>query len=251
MKLTIVGCSGSIPGPDSAASCYLVEADGFALVLDLGSGALGPLQQFTDLASIGSVLLSHVHADHCMDVIGLTVALQYGPAATRDAIPVLGPTGLVARVEQLHGVRGDADRSSLARWVALQEVEASTWSVGPFQVTARAVDHPVPTYAYRIEHGGRVLAYSGDCAPSPGLDEVTAHADLALVEASFVEDAANERGVHHTGREAGELATRVGIGRLVLTHVPPWFDREAAVDAARAVFPGPVEAARPGVSYEV
>lgn len=251
MRVTVIGCSGSIPGPTSASSCYLVEADGFALVLDLGSGSLGPLQRFTDLTSIGSVLLSHVHADHCADVTSLTVALQYGPAATRAAIPVLGPPGMVQRVEQLHGVRGEADRVSLARWLALRDVEASTWSVGPFQVTARAVDHPVPTYAYRVEHGGRVFAYSGDCAPSPGLDEVAAGADLALIEAAFVEDPANDRGVHHTGREAGELATRTGIGRLVVTHIPPWHDPEAAAAAARAAFAGPVDLAQPGASYDV
>ena len=27
MKLTVIGCSGSYPGPDSSASCYLLEAD--------------------------------------------------------------------------------------------------------------------------------------------------------------------------------------------------------------------------------
>jgi ribonuclease BN (tRNA processing enzyme) len=41
MRLTVVGCSGSMPGPHSPASCYLLEADGFRLVVDLGSGALG------------------------------------------------------------------------------------------------------------------------------------------------------------------------------------------------------------------
>jgi ribonuclease BN (tRNA processing enzyme) len=72
MRLTIVGCSGSFPGPDSPASCYLVEAehDGatFRLVLDLGSGALGHLQRYTDLESVDAVVLSHLHADHCLDI---------------------------------------------------------------------------------------------------------------------------------------------------------------------------------------
>ena len=47
MRLTMVGCSGSMPGPHSAASCYLLEADGFRLVVDLGSGAVGALQRYT------------------------------------------------------------------------------------------------------------------------------------------------------------------------------------------------------------
>ena len=45
MRLTMVGCSGSMPGPHSAASCYLLEADGFRLVVDLGNGAVGAQQR--------------------------------------------------------------------------------------------------------------------------------------------------------------------------------------------------------------
>ena len=77
MKVTVVGCSGSFPGPDSAASCYLLEApyDGrtFRLLLDLGSGALGPLQRYADLESIDAVALSHLHADHCLDLCSFYV----------------------------------------------------------------------------------------------------------------------------------------------------------------------------------
>jgi ribonuclease BN (tRNA processing enzyme) len=68
MRLTVVGCSGSMPGPDSAASCYLLEADGFQLVVDLGNGALGGLQRYTALSRIDAVALSHLHADHCLDL---------------------------------------------------------------------------------------------------------------------------------------------------------------------------------------
>ena len=251
MKLTVVGCSGSIPGPASAASCYLVEADGFALVLDLGSGALGPLQRHLDLADIDTILLSHLHADHCIDLTSLTVAMQHGPSAREEAIPVLGPTGLDARDEELHGVHDQAGSDELGALLAFAEVVEGSTPIGPFLVTARRVEHPVEAYAYRIEHGGRTLVFSGDCAPCAGLDEVATGADLALVEAAFEESPDNRPGVHHTGREAGETAARAGVSRLLVTHVPPWHDPEAAAVAARAAFSGPVEIARPGVSYEV
>jgi ribonuclease BN (tRNA processing enzyme) len=251
MKLTVVGCSGSIPGPDSAASCYLVEADGFALVLDLGTGSLGPLQRHIELDKIDTILLSHLHADHCIDLTSLTVALQHGPYDRREAMPVLGPAGLAARVEELHGVHDESESDQLGALLAFAEVTEGSAPVGPFMITARRVEHPVEAYAYRVEHGGRTLAFSGDCAPCAGLDEIASGADLALVEAAYDENPANPPGLHHTGREAGELAARVGVGRLVVTHVPPWFDREAAADAARSAFAGPVEVARPGVSYEV
>jgi ribonuclease BN (tRNA processing enzyme) len=103
MRLTVVGCSGSFPGPASAASCYLVEATGaddrtWRILLDLGSGALGPLQRYTSLYDVDAVLLSHLHPDHCLDLTGLYVALKYRPAGPAPAVPVHGPTGTAQRL---------------------------------------------------------------------------------------------------------------------------------------------------------
>ena len=93
MQLTIVGCAGSFPGPDSAASCYLIEADGFRLVMDLGSGALGPLQRCCGLDEVDAVCLSHLHGDHCLDMCGYSVARTYhpdGPAAPAAGLRAAG-----------------------------------------------------------------------------------------------------------------------------------------------------------------
>lgn len=249
MRLTVIGCSGSLPRPDTAASCYLVEAAGFRLLLDLGSGAIGPLQRVLNLRGIDAVLLSHLHADHCLDLCGLYVALKYGPGAEAgQRLAVHGPAG---SAERLAAAYGYPEGRELDEVFAVHEVAAGDWRLGPFTVSARRVEHPVEAYAYRLEHDGRVLAYSGDCAPCPGLDVVAAGADLALVEAGFEESPDNPPGHHHTGREAGELAARARVGRLVVTHVPPWNDPEATAAAARAAFAGPVEAARPGAAYEI
>ena len=75
MRLTVVGCSGSVPGPDSAASSYLVEQDGFRLLLDLGSGAFGALQRHLDPAEVDAVVLSHLHPDHCFDLAPMIAIL--------------------------------------------------------------------------------------------------------------------------------------------------------------------------------
>ncbi len=74
MELTVIGNSGSFPGPASPASCYLVSAayEGrtWRILLDLGSGALGALQRYTDALAIDAVLFSHLHPDHCLDLCG-------------------------------------------------------------------------------------------------------------------------------------------------------------------------------------
>src|ERR1700759_4417054 len=97
MRLTIIGCSGSFPGPESPASSYLLEAEGFRLLLDLGSGALGVLQRHADLYSIDAVALSHLHPDHCLDMCGYWVARRYAPGGpsprSRSTPPIAPPNG--------------------------------------------------------------------------------------------------------------------------------------------------------------
>jgi ribonuclease BN (tRNA processing enzyme) len=93
MRLTVIGCSGSFPGPASAASCYLLEADGFRLVIDMGNGALGALQRYAPLFGVDAIALSHLHADHCVDVYSYSIARTYAPDGPQPPIPVYGPAG--------------------------------------------------------------------------------------------------------------------------------------------------------------
>src|SRR5262245_38008969 len=111
MRLTIVGCAGSFPGPDSAASCYLVEApyDGrtFRFVLDMGNGALGPLQRYVPFDEIDAVALSHLHADHCFDLASLYVVRRYHPKGAMSRIPVYGPEDTAARMARAYDLSPD------------------------------------------------------------------------------------------------------------------------------------------------
>ena len=109
--------------------------------------------------------------------------------------------------------------------------------------------HPVASYGLRISVDGFTLGYSGDTGPCPGLDVVARDVDLLLAEASFRSGDDNPPDLHLTGRDCGEAAARAGARRLLLTHVPPWFDREHAAAEARAVYDGPVDIARPGETY--
>ncbi len=242
-----------MPGPRSAASCYLVEHDGFALVLDLGSGALGSLQRYVQPAAVDAVLLSHLHADHCLDLCGMYVALRYTPTDAPDArvrpdlLPVYGPAGTGERIAAAYGV-GPAE---LGRVLAFHEVRPGRFRLGPFEVTAAPARHPVESHALRLTAGGRSLVYTGDTAPCGPLDELAAGADVLLAEASFTRTAANPPDLHLTAREAGELAERASVGRLVVTHVPPWYDPADAVAEAATAYRGPCVAAEPGLAVEL
>lgn len=252
MRLTVIGCSGSLPGPDSAASCYLLEAPYagriFRLLLDLGSGALGPLQRCVELESIDAVALSHLHADHCLDLCGFYVFRKYYPRGPLGPLKVHGPAGAAERMARAY----DLDPEPGMR----AEFNFSTYpdeplAVGPFTVTVAAVDHPPPAYALRITESSRTLVYSGDTAPCEALDRLAEDCDLLLAEAAFRERPGNAPHLHMTGRQAAETAARAGVGRLVLTHVPPWFARADVLAEASPHFSGDVSMAAAGNVYDV
>ena len=159
MRLTVVGCSGSIPSPYSAASCYLLEADGFRLVVDMGSGALGALQRYVRLAEVDAVALSHLHADHFIDMCSFWVARTYWPQGVLR-VPVYGPTDTATRIARAND---DPDVTGTFDFVRLIP---GGHQIGPFTVTVGHVAHPVETFAFRFEHGGQVLTYSGDTGAS-------------------------------------------------------------------------------------
>ena len=127
-----------------------------------------------------------------------------------------------------------------------------TLDIGPFRVTVDRVNHPVETFAARLEHDGRVLTYSADTAPCEALIRLAQNADLFLCEASYLDGEDNPPDLHMTGREAGEHATKAGVARLLLTHlVTAWGSEAESYEAAASTFAGPLEVVRPGARYDI
>ncbi|CAB4732192.1 MAG: MBL fold metallo-hydrolase [Actinobacteria bacterium] len=255
MRLTVIGCSGSYPGPDSSASCYLVEAehdDGsgprtWRLLVDLGSGALGELHRYIDPLTVDAVLISHLHADHCLDLCGYYVMRKYHPTGAQPQLTVWGPSDTADRMARAYDLPLDPGMR--------EEFDFRTWGspfeVGPFAVEAIPVEHPVEAFGLRIAADGAVIGYSGDTGPCAGLDAVADGVDLFLAEASFRSCDDNPADLHLTGAECGDTAARMGAARLVLTHIPPWFDSGTAYDEAQQHFSGPLELARAGAVYDL
>jgi ribonuclease BN (tRNA processing enzyme) len=223
----------------------LVDADGFRLVLDLGSGAMGTLQRHVPPDEDDAIVLSHLHPDHCVDLAAYHVALRYGPHRPATRIPVIAPAGTQERIESI------IDPTSGVHH--LQELfEFSTpasGEIGPFALSFAPVNHPVPTYAVRVTDGERTLVYSGDTGESEALTALAHGADVMLCEATFSPKDPYTPNLHLTGRQAGEHATRANVDRLILTHIPPWGSRATAVAEASTAFAGSVEAAQPGGQY--
>jgi ribonuclease BN (tRNA processing enzyme) len=244
VRLTVIGCSGSFPGPDSPASCYLLEADGFRLLLDIGNGALGALQRYASLGDIDAVCLSHHHADHCLDMCPFWVSRTYGPEGQLRRIPVFGPEGTARRLAQAYGLAEHPGMTEAFEFVTLAP---GTRQIGPFEVTLARMNHPVETFGFRVEHGGRSVAYSADTGECPALVELAREADLLLCEASYLMAPGLTPGLHLTAGQAVGYAAAAGAARLVLTHLVPWNDpARTLAEASDVPFAGPVSLAAQG-----
>jgi len=250
VKLTIIGCAGSFANADSAGSSYLLEHDGYSLVLDLGNGALGSLARFTDIADIDAVALSHVHLDHCADLGGLYVSRRYDPRGTADKIPVFGPSNVAARMDDMYGLAG-GDESTMRSVFDFVEYDGTVHTVGPFTIESIPVVHCLPAFALRVSAGGRTMVYSGDTGTCQALVDASVGADVALYEASYVESGDNPVDIHMTGAEGGRVATKADVPRLILTHLVAWNSDDEVWADALGTYAGELMKARPGLTITV
>lgn len=215
MKLTILGKYGPFPAPGGACSGYLLECGQRRLLLDLGSGTLSRLLQIVPKLQIDAILLSHLHSDHMGDLLILRYALQQYNARGRNVpmpLTVIAPDTPEEEYRLLTG-SGVYDIT-----VAQDNLRAR---IGDISITLHRMTHPVPTYAFDIEHGGRRMFYTGDTGWREDLPELCAGADLLLADACFSEAERAGGGIapHLTASEAGRIAKEGGVKRLLCTHL--------------------------------
>lgn len=242
MRLTVLGGCGAWPAAGQACSGFLVEHEGFRLLLDAGYATVPRLLQHIAPGLLDAAFISHGHPDHCADLSPLLRARRlrddpapplpvYALPGALDAVLALDRPGMLADAYELHEFgAGDA------------------LDIGPFQARTRLLPHWLPNAGLRLSAGGRVIAYTGDSGPSPDLPALARAADLLVAEASFVDQAPGEPGQYlSSARHAGRQATLAGAGRLMLTHLMPGTDQAAARSAARAGYDGEISLAAPGL----
>lgn len=245
MRLTVLGACGAFPAAGDACSGYLVEADGFRLLMDVGYATMPRLLSYLPAWAVDAVIVSHGHPDHCADLNPLlrARALRSDPA---PALPVYAPPGALDAVLAL-------DRPGmLASAVALRPfAPGEALSVGPFAVATFDLPHFTPNAGIRLTAGGRVLAYTGDTGPSSAVVALARDADVFLAEATHAdvvpEDSARWLS---SARQAGSYAAAAGAGRLLLTHLWPEDPREPFLAEAAASYTGPLSIAEGGLVLE-
>lgn len=238
MRLTVLGGSGAWPAAGGGCSGYLVEQDGFRLLVDPGFATVPRLLGLLPAAAVDAVLVTHGHPDHCADLDPLLRArVLPGGAAV---LPVWAQPGSLDAVLAL-----DAP-AMLAGSNELHDLGAAT-AVGPFAVRTVPLPHFVPNLGVRLT-GDTVLAYTGDAAPDDAVLELARDADVLLAEASFARTVPEKlRAGLNTAATVGRQAVDAGVRRLVLAHLFPTTDAVDALAAARESYAGPIDVATPGL----
>jgi len=244
MRLTVIGGCGGYPGRGRPCSGYLVEADGFAVLIDPGYGVATALSIGEGL-TFDAVLVSHAHPDHCADLNPILRARAWTDRPL-PPLPVHALPGALDAVLALY--RPEV----LAGSYVLAEVEPDhELSMGPFQILTASLPHPRPNVGFRISVGGRSLVYTGDSGPSDGLIHLADGANILLAEASYAATVPPEIvGSLSSAADVGREAATSGVERLVLTHLMPNTNEADAAAAAARYFASSIAVARPGLVVE-
>ena len=237
-RLVVLGSAGTYASSERACSSYLIEADGYRLLLDCGNGSLSRLQHRCDVADLDAVLITHLHPDHFADLYGLYYALRFHPDGVRS-VPVYAPADAQRFIAQLLPPESAELLSASLRFQTAKA--GDTLELGPLRVRLFAAAHPIETLAPRIEHTGGIIAYSADSGPSPQIVACASRADLFLCDSTWLErQRPLPEDVHMTGAEAGRTAAQAAVGRLLVTHIFPRNDPGLVAEEAAREFRGPV-----------
>lgn len=263
MKLTVLGKSPAWQDADGACSGYLITEGDTTVLLDCGNGVFGKLRKYCDYVDVDAVVISHLHADHFVDLIPFGFALRMAPRQQPVPIDPWPGTDSPAR-PKLYGPPGsnqfltDLDGTwNLGRHFE-QAFEPHEYDpdgevrIGPLTISFREVPHYVTTFAMSVTGSGEGrLVYGADCCPNDALVEFATDADLLIAESTLPRPERTGIRGHMTPAEAGEHAERAGAKQLVLTHISDELEPEWAIGEASKAYSGPVKVAFEGLEIEV
>lgn len=213
MKVTVLGYYGGYPANGIGTSSYLIESNGYHLLMDCGSGALLSLEKVLDPLQLDAVILSHYHHDHVADVGVLQYYWQlHEERPNLQTLPIYGPTAdplMFGSLTWPHASQGQGYGP------------ADQLEIGPLTITFLQMKHPVPAFGMRIveRDSGETLVFTADTAYIPELVSFAANADLLMTDTNFFNDKTGTKW-HMTAGESGQLAADASVGHLLLTHLP-------------------------------
>lgn len=219
MKLTVLGCLGAYPYKGQGTTGYLLQSEGYNLMIDAGSTTMVRLEEQLDPLELDAVILSHYHHDHIADLGVLQYYWQlYPKESERGLLQIYGHTDDSVHFNEL-------TMEGVSKGHPYTEEE--TLQLGPFSITFMKTIHPVPCYAMRIEEEktGKVLVFTGDSGYLESFEQFAENADLFLAD-TYLFEGNEHHHAHFTSKESGEIAQAAHVKKLVLTHLPQFGELE-------------------------
>ena len=242
-KFTIVGWWGAYPNAGEATSGYLLQSDVHNILVDCGSGVLSQLQHHVNLQNLDAVVLSHYHWDHIADI----GCLQYAARILMDLGDRRSPLDIYGHAEDENF--SGLDYLQYSRGCAIDP--QSSLHLGAFEFRFCRNIHPDPCFSMRIEAAGRSLVYIADTSWSDELVQIAQNADLLLCESSLYDEYRGMIPGHLTAGEAGDIASKAGVQRLVLTHLPHFGEHQRLLEQAGKSYSGNIELAATGKTWSL
>lgn len=218
----------------------MIEIAGDPLIFDMGAGVLHRLScSLPELTRIEHVFFSHLHVDHCSDVVSLVQSLWL--MGFDKTLNVYGPKDLGKMAVSIADLFPYLHGKILMKPHILSPdftKKADNWTVTSF-----TVDHgDIEAYGFLVEAEGKRVIYSGDTAPSQNLVKVAKGADLLIHECSLPDRLKDQAPNHTTPGELGILAAQAEVKTLVITHLYPEILDELgdALRSIRASFSGKI-----------
>lgn len=246
LRLHVVGSSGTYPAPGRPGSGYVVQQGDTRVWCDAGPGTFTALPFDPDL--IDAIVISHQHPDHCSDLATAFHAWTYRPDP-RHGVPVYGPQAVWDRLSAFLEKEPESALNETFDFVPVSGGDSK--DVGDLRISFLDMNHSVPTVGTMWEGHNRTLFYTGDTGTGSWKEGVR-DVDVMLSEASFQGPSSEKTVEHHmTAGEAGAIAREIGVGRLVLTHIPPYLEAARSVHEAELEFDRPVGLATPGAALDI
>jgi ribonuclease BN (tRNA processing enzyme) len=244
MKLTIIGFWGGYPKKNEASSGYLLEHNGYRLLVDCGSGVLSKLQNFLEPEDLDAVILSHYHPDHIADIGVLQHArlIQGFLGKSFGTLPIYGHIFDQAEF-------GKLSYKNITKGIAFNP--SHVLKLGPFTISFLRTNHPVECFAMRLEVEGKVFVYTADTSFKEEFIEFSRDADVLLCECNFYKGQNGQGAGHMTSIDAGIVAQQANVKKLILTHLPHYGELTKLVTEASTKYAGPIQLACEGLTIDI
>ncbi|QEK11229.1 MBL fold metallo-hydrolase [Crassaminicella thermophila] len=235
MKITILGNCGPYPRAYGACSGYLFECGDIKILIDCGNGTMSRLQQkVTNLGELDMIILSHFHSDHISDVMVLRYAIGYKRMNNEieNPIPLYAPST----------PKEDFHKLQFKNAFALKSIEENLKvNYKNLTISFKKMNHSIDCYGVMIKNNNEKFVYSADTKYCNQILELSQDADLLLCESTVLEKDKTPTTSHLSAKDAGQIAKKSNVGKLLLTHFWPEYNLEEIHSEASEVFDGNVQ----------